>query len=138
MKPFAYQYLEQWYDDVSENLVFPTLRALYETNKVLEIGRVEAIYPDGTRQRVEIEVFKKKVELDLDAIRAEAQERIAADVAWWNRYRNSAWFITGRAPFPPDTDLDRRVQTIVQERQWTWKTPDEVDWAAIEESLTRP
>lgn len=149
MTPFAYQYLDLDYDCLRANVVLPTVRAVYEeTIKRGEAPSIDALYSDGSTKAIPTKWFKAGIKLDRKAIRAEVGASIVEETKWWEEYQSKIALrdpsapkvmITGCCyePGPPDTNVKKRVAQLVNERQWGWKTADQVDWAALEATLVK-
>lgn len=139
MKPFAYQLIYWSYGEVD---VMMTLRSLRDiVSKVISESpmtdpQVSALYEDGRSVELDVELLRAKVKLDKKALRAEAKAAIEEDA------RAKAAFFKGMSfgstctgsPWLCDEGEDAVVEALVREREWRWKTLDEIDWAAFESS----
>lgn len=137
MTPFAYQFIDTDYGDLTANEVFPTLRAAYEwvirerpvasRASGLEVYCWYAHTIGGAAMRrttlsfdsVTFQHRREPTEPELEAIRASAAYPFVNDVnaAW--RARNAVYLIESRT----------------QACGVTWKTPEEVDWPALDAQL---
>ncbi len=145
MKPFAYQYILWSCGEQEDDKIVTTLRAAVscvltncqpswlDRNKV----HIWAIYPDESKVDIDLSAFRQRVELDMEALRAEAKADIAEDTrAQAEFFKTIKGTVTG-SPWLCDMSLKDIVDAMVQERQWGWKTADQVDWPALEASLIK-
>ncbi len=143
MKPFAYHLVIWSYGEVESSKTYPALRRAVEAVLTrcnpdwVDRGKIglTACYEDETERRLDADLLRVKVELDMDALRAEVRAAIEAD-----RQKQAEWLktlthtVTG-SPWLCDYGEDEIVEQWTHERQWRWKLPDEIDWAALEAAL---
>ena len=147
MKPFAYRLVCWSYDEEQWSKTTRTLRAAVTKMWAdaepswLDCGKLAltATYEDDKTTRVRLTRFCAKVRLDMEAIRAEARAAIVKDAkaqADMLKRLNIQGSVTG-SPWLCDIGEDAVAERLVSDRQWRWKTEDEVDWAALEAKMDR-
>lgn len=143
--PFAYRFQRWDYDDMTDDVVLPTARAVFErivkaypeATKLARYGDLEGIWAEGDA-RVSISLvsaaspFTVKVELDMAAIRREAQQMVDDDAKAQAEWLKTLTHPVTGSPWLCDYGLDYVVDQLVKERQFAWRKVDEIDWAAVE------
>lgn len=154
MTPFAYQFIDTDYGELTANEVFPTLRAAYEwlirerptASRVsgLEVYCWYADPIDGAAARrttlsldsVTFQHRREPTEAELEAIRVGAHTEVEAGLL---AQANWAKQHTGLGQCPPHASFTGVKTYLIETRTAafgvSWKTPDEVDWPALEASL---
>ena len=154
MPPFAYQFLDTDYGELTANEVFPTLRAAYEwiikerptcsRTSGLEIrcwysafiGGRECRWHDLSLDSVTFQHRREPTEVELGAIRvgahAEMEAGLLAQANWAKQH-------TGLGQCPPHSSFTGVKTYLIESRTAAcgvnWKTPDEIDWAALADLL---
>jgi hypothetical protein len=120
-KPFAYVF--QYYDSAS---VYPTLdKAIEDLRKsyLPQDINIQAIYPNGTEQNLDLQYFllygfAQENAIDVESINKEVDEKIEKSREAWKKYEGMG--ITGSAPYhayPRERLIEQEIENI----KFSWK-----------------
>lgn len=144
--PFAYHLLVCRYDEVTHDEITPTARAIYEhvvaqgdNPKEWRHEGITAVWPDGVKVTISLldPLFRIENVPDIPALRAEAQARIKQDAA-----RQAQWLstltgsVTG-SPWLCDMGEDYVLRLLIEERQFSWRPVETVDWDMVDARFAR-
>lgn len=139
MKPFAYQLMYWSWGELESTVTLPSLRDIVSrviTSTVVNNPCISALYPDGTSIRLDERMLRAKVQLNRKELRAEAKVLIEKDTkakaAFFSTFPGGST-CTG-SPWLCDEGEDAVVEALVRDREWRWKTLEEIDWTAFESS----
>jgi hypothetical protein len=142
MTPFAYHVTVCSWGEIDWEKITPTLRAAVQ--RIITdcepdwVSRekidLRACFADETEVKLDMSLLRAKVDLDMDAIRAEAEAAIAENAREQAKWLKTIKGTVTGSPWLCDMGLDDVVAGMVEQREWRWKTMEEMDWDALEAS----